>query len=136
MILSVLSPSQDKRASRCSEESLAFWFVPLASGSVTGQLRKELALFFLHPALRCLCTLIRSLSSGEKSCSSQHFSYVRCSSALIILCWILSSVSVSLLHWDAQNRTRDSRHGLASDEQRRGSPLSACCECEATSICF
>lgn len=96
----VLLPSQDRSVSWYSEEPLAFWFVPIASDPVIEHLRKEPGSVLFASSPRVLVYIekisLSLLSSGAKSCISLSLSsWVRCSSALIILCRTLSSVSIS-----------------------------------------
>jgi len=103
-----------------------FQLVPLASCPVAGHQWKEPGSISLHLLSRYLCTLIRSSPSllccrlnspSSLSLSSQE----RCCSPFIISVarfWTLSSMSMSLLCWGAQNWTQRSRCNLTSAEQK------------------
>ena len=95
-------------------EPPVFQFLLIASGPVTGHHWKEPGSVTFSPS-----PLV--FTFFKKSFASRHicFSYIRCSSPLIILMaryWFLSSMSMSVLYWEAQNWTQCSRCVLTSTE--------------------
>ena len=115
-----------KSVSWCSNTSPVFHFVPTAIGPVTGHQWKEPGSISLHLLSRYLCMLIRSspslfCSRLNNPSSLSLSSWDRCSSPFITSVahrWTLSSMSMSLLCWGAQNRTQHSRCNLTSAEQK------------------
>jgi len=89
-----------------------FQFVPIASGPVTGHHWKQPGCILFAPSFRVFIYADEippdpSLLQAEQSLLPQPFLIQeRCSGSFIILValhWTLSSMSMSLLHWKAQN---------------------------------
>ena len=112
-------PHSDKVFPHVQREPPMFQFVPIASGPVTGHHRAEPGSIYLAPLLQVLINTdeiplsllfsrLNSLSSfslsSQESCSCPFVS-------LVARRWTLSSMSMSLLYWGAQNWTQDSRCG-------------------------
>lgn len=107
-----------QKSSWCSEGTCC---VPISSGSGTGHYWAELGSSFLAPSLQGIVDIeeIPLNLLFSRPSSLRLFSW-KCSTPMILvgICWTFSSISRSLLYWEAQNWRK--RPDLASSLLRLG----------------